>query len=480
MYQKKKEGLASLLLAILIFSCGGPSKNQEVPDSEERVQAFENFKAKLPEAKLPYERSPHIDDKLDRSELDSSAVQQFIDPQLFDSECACQYLRGEVLLETEHYSALLFPLEWNAGTTYELFTYTPGGQVINKFEFAKAAETSLFGQITEDGLIRQVQIESFLEEVEGVLPSADTRQLRYFQITSEGKIEPARFSESPAAPWLGKWHLQTPHESTAGELSLLPDRPGHLYFQLLYVSQFGNKTRDASGLALIENQGRTAASLQYGCITMERAVDEIRLQGACLDALDANFSGQYLRGNRFAYRYLQRDEGQSDDFCDVFQVYDEQHRAFTFPAEVRAALDCSSLLGLSPDWQTLIFDNEVGVATYDFESSTVTQLIPLTRELEGLSSLAWSPDGRKAAFVEIQQEALPHRTRIHILSFPPKQIEHDQFDVPVHFACGGACFSIPYEDFWIGEDDKLYYLDDIAVKTGEEGQHIAPQVLELK
>lgn len=462
-----------LLGCVLTLLCHCTSNREPVQDHS-FIQAIE----KLPRAKLPLEIHYPTLGNLTTPALDSQFVAQFIDKDLYNSECSCMYHQGSILMQESNFVALLLPLEWNAGTTYELRTFTPAGQAISQLKFAQLSEESISGWMDSTGLIRQVLVESFMEEEEGLSPAQ--RQLKYFRIKADGQIQATSNPDDVTHAWLGQWNWQTPFDGSEGSLYIGPDKNNHIRIEFLHTYKHGQQTRDYSGVALIEEEGQSASSLELGCLQLRRTAQGIQVDGDCLESWDANFSGHYLSEERFPYRYLAKNDSLSDDFCDAYQVWDARHSLISLPENIQEQLNCTGQMGLSPDWQKLLYADSEGISLFDFNTQEQQALIPLQSNLDGLSDLAWASDGKKAAFVEIQQDAIESRTRLHIISFQNQQISTRYFDIPVHFFCGSTCLSIPYEDFWWDEEGNIRYLDDLKVKQLEDpSDAVEAEILEL-
>lgn len=458
-------------ISTLLFHC--TSSQKSTPDN-----AFALALEQFPQATLPLEIHYPTIGNLDTPALDSQFVAQFIDNDLYRSECSCMYYQGAILMQESEFVALLLPLEWNAGSTYELRTFTPTGQAISQIKFAQSSEESISGWIDSSGLIRQVLVESFMEEEEGLSPAQ--RQLKYFQIQKDGQIQPVSDSADITQAWHGQWNWQTPFDGSEGTLTIGPDKRNHIRIEFIHTYKHGQQTRDYSGVALIEEEGRSASSLELGCLHLRRTAQGIEVDGNCIESWDANFSGHYLSEEAFPYRYLAKNDSLSDDFCDTYQVWDARHSPVSLPANIQEQLNCAGQMGLSPDWQKLLYADSKGIIAFDFNTQDQQELIPLQSNLDGLSDLAWASDGKKAAFVEIQQDAIASRTRLHILSFQNQEITTQYFDVSVHFFCGSTCLSIPYEDFWWDDEGNIRYLDDLKVKQLEDpSDTVEPEILEL-
>lgn len=471
--------MLKIIQKLLLLSCISTSlfyctSSQDPAGDDSFALAIEKF----PQANLPLEIHYPTIGNLDMPALDSPFVAQFIDEELYSSECSCMYHQGMILLQESEFVALLFPLDWNAGTTYELRTFSPNGQAISDIKFAQSSEESISGWIDSSGLIRQVLVESFLEEEEGLSPS--NRQIKYFQIQQNGQILPAPSQGEVTQAWHGQWNWQTPFDGSEGTLSIGPDKLNHIRIEFLHTYQNGQRTRDYSGVALIEEEGQSASSLELGCLQLRRTAQGIAVDGNCMESWDADFSGHYLSEDKFPYRYLAKNDSLSDDFCDAYQIRDARHNTVSLPPDIQQQLNCAGQMGLSPDWQKLLYADSKGISVFDFNTQDQQELILLQANLDGLSDLAWARDGQKAAFVEIQQDAIESRTRLHILSFEGQQISTQYFDVSIHFFCGGTCLSIPYEDFWWDEEGNIRYLDDLKMKQLEDpSDTVEPEILEL-
>ncbi len=463
-----------LLLACICTSLFYCTASEEPTQGYSFAHTIEQF----PQVNLPLEIYYPTIGNLDTPALDSQFVVQFIDKDLYNSECSCMYGQGKIVKQENEYVALLLPLDWNAGITYELRTFTPTGQVISQIKFAQSGEESISGWIDSTGLIRQVSVESFMEEEEGLSP--DQRQVKFFQIQKDGRIQATTSPADVTQAWLGEWNWQTPFDGSEGTLFIGPDKNNHIRIEFLHTYKYGQQTRDYSGVALIEEEGQSASSLELGCLQLRRTSQGIEVDGNCIESWDANFSGHYLSQEAFPYRYFAKNDSLSDDFCDVYQVWDARHAPVSLPANIQEQLNCAGQMGLSPDWQKLLYADSKGLIAFDFNTQEQQELIALQTNLDGLSDLAWASDGKNAAFVEIQQDAIESRTRLHIISFKDQQISTHYFDVSVHFFCGSTCLSIPYEDFWWDEKGNIRYLDDLKVKQLEDpSTTVEPEILEL-
>lgn len=301
-WTQKKLGLLGLL-GFLFLACEGPQQPQtpdlpaapqEKETNRDNQALFAAFVANLPKAKLPYEKPLDWQGEDMGQPLDSQSVVRYIDSLLFESECSCQYYQGIVLLEKAQYTAIAFPLDWNAGTSIELRTYTKEGKQIDYFEFVKAFETSLASYLTEEGLIRRLTIDHDLESPDQAI-SNKSRQVAFFQISPTGKIQPTNVPKESADAWIGQWQRQTTDPASNGTLDVLPDKHGHLSFHFYHN---GDQTRDFAGLALVEGKGgNQAASLSHGCLSFFKEEKGIRVVGNCIESLGVDFSGIYLNRN---------------------------------------------------------------------------------------------------------------------------------------------------------------------------------------
>ncbi|MEZ5042925.1 MAG: hypothetical protein R2828_23725 [Saprospiraceae bacterium] len=202
-WTKKQLGLLSLL-GFLFLACEGtqqikttdlPAVSQEKEPNKDNEGLFAAFVANLPKAKLPYEKPLDWQGEDMGQPLDSQSVVRYIDSLLFESECSCQYYQGIVLLEKAQYTAIAFPLDWNAGISIELRTYTKEGKQIDYFEFVKVFEISLNSYLTDEGLIRRLTIDHDLESSDQEI-STKSQQVAYFQISPEGFIKPVDTPEN--------------------------------------------------------------------------------------------------------------------------------------------------------------------------------------------------------------------------------------------------------------------------------------------
>lgn len=149
---------------------------------------------------------------------------------------------------------------------------------------------------------------------------------------------------------------------------------------------------------------------------------------------------------------------ESDPLCPVWGVFDQRDNPVEVPAEIEKALACPMIGAISPDGRYLLIDDGFAIKLLDFSTQKVATLLSLHDDSDGCSDGLWSPDGRRVAFVNVNQNRYKNRTMLFVLTIEDgEMIEKRKLDREIHMVCGSYCASDAGEDFWFKDHETIAY-----------------------
>lgn len=168
------------------------------------------------------------------------------------------------------------------------------------------------------------------------------------------------------------------------------------------------------------------------------------------------------------FQLIQEDDGAS---CFRHTVQDSKGDEVKLPKRVKKGLDCPYSIGLHGVFLSYVVDLEVRL--YNLEAQEDHLLFTLYDDIDGFSSPAWTKDGRKVAYIVINQEQNHgYKSFCRIVYCELKEdgalLKKRKFDRPVNFECGSICSAEPEVDFMFDEADQLIYRNHLMYTDGEE------------
>jgi hypothetical protein len=126
------------------------------------------------------------------------------------------------------------------------------------------------------------------------------------------------------------------------------------------------------------------------------------------------------------------------------------------PTLERALIGPSPVLSFSPDSAMLIFGGPDTLRLYEPATGALRTVFTCDTLYEGSSDAIWTDDGRRLAFVQVDQELLPERTRMVVIDLgPPSAVS--TFDVRIRYYVASRAGSDAGRDFWFAAPDTLEY-----------------------
>lgn len=477
----KNHALILFLVSLLLFTftaCQDNDTNQKpAPEITTKTNNHKHFQTMLetfPALKLPFQKEVNAQnwtDELGPTLTDSTFIIQYLDPHFFaDEERTYGYHQPAKLPLSENYEALIIPFGWNAGSDFLLHTYRADGSLIDTFMFAtlKGDMYRMESHIDQSGVIRRAKVSLLYDERKGTF--YDVYPLvTYYQLKEDGQIERISAPYGTADDWVGRWQLASPYPGVHGNLSIEPQQVDQFRFDVSLTVEPSMRTRDFSSEAKVDND---VAQAQSDRCPLQFKLDNnrIQLKGACQDDAMANFTGIYLKYPDYREKYLQEDPDNSFASCIAYKLIDDSYQVITLPEQVQLWMECPSLLRLSFDWRYLIGHDAEHLNAYEFQTQKIIPILALADNSDGLSNLIWSPNGEKAAFVEVNQDDFPERTRLHIIDFSqrqPRYVRH--FDLKINFSCASICFSTAWSDYSWKDDQTIVYGTYEAIPYDQEG-----------
>lgn len=110
---------------------------------------------------------------------------------------------------------------------------------------------------------------------------------------------------------------------------------------------------------------------------------------------------------------------------------------------------------VSRDGSRLITHDDGDIYLLELTTQKKRSMGKMPESLEGYSAALWAPGNEKVAFVGVNQGEFSEGAKVYVIELDKKAIR--DFDVPVHFECGGICSSEPGKDFWWDTSDRIRY-----------------------
>ncbi len=144
--------------------------------------------------------------------------------------------------------------------------------------------------------------------------------------------------------------------------------------------------------------------------------------------------------------------------CWVYKVVDDQGRPVSLPKAFEDALDCPNVISVRG--AVLTVNVGLDIRQLDLKGKQERTLFTVYKDNEGVSGPVFSPDGRRMAFVVIDQmkrHGQKESGRIIMVDTQASPPSLRKFDRAVHFQCGSSCFSVAKRDFGFKDSNTLFY-----------------------
>lgn len=157
--------------------------------------------------------------------------------------------------------------------------------------------------------------------------------------------------------------------------------------------------------------------------------------------------------------YQLKETGSSGS-CSNYQIVDENGSIPSLPFEVLQALQCPVMLHLKGD--TITFLSSSGPSLHIISQAKTMLLVSGYPDADGVSGPAWSPSGKRVAFVFLSQNrtlGFRYACRIVIVELDQqaKPFKIMYFDRPVQYVCGSICGSDAGSDFFFVDENNFVY-----------------------
>ena len=262
--------------------------------------------------------------------------------------------------------------------------------------------------------------------------------------------------------WLGTWAWANDLALQEGILEIKPIENDSIEFDLSLL--WGEDMNVRSLFGKIKAEGDTLFFNQGGCnlemIKKEKTIIVKHHNSEdCEESMGVDFSRVYFK-NRYPITLVEYPEGGYAS-CFVFKIENEKGQFLKMRKEVEEGLDCPSLIDNSPNRHFLIYVHNNRVKMLDFSSDKSQVVTSFEHATDGASDIIWQADGRLFAFVTINQDDVPHRTRLHVLEIEDRKIaQKKHYDIPINYMCGSSCFSTGGEDFWWEDEQTIGYYSE--------------------
>ena len=167
---------------------------------------------------------------------------------------------------------------------------------------------------------------------------------------------------------------------------------------------------------------------------------------------------------------FRRVEASSYGSCWVYKIVDEEGQPVLLPKAFADALDCPCVISVRGSVLTI----NVGwtIRQLDLRSKQERTLFSVYKDNEGISGPVFSPDGRRVAFVVIDQHKRHGQKasgRIIVVDTQSDPPALRKFDRGLHYVCGSTCFSTEGRDFGFKGSDTLFYrTHEMGPEPGQE------------
>ncbi len=138
----------------------------------------------------------------------------------------------------------------------------------------------------------------------------------------------------------------------------------------------------------------------------------------------------------------------------IYQVIDSHGNQITLPETVQKAAVSPYIFSISPMNDFLIFNFDYKIMNWEIGSKETETLVTLFSDSDGLSDIAYSNDGKKMAFVNINQNRYPKLCKLFVLHLlDGHMVKKLKYDVPAFFICGSRCFA-----------ENVFFLNDTTIR----------------
>ena len=156
--------------------------------------------------------------------------------------------------------------------------------------------------------------------------------------------------------------------------------------------------------------------------------------------------------------------------CSTYAVVDEQGQSVALPTAFADALDCPNIVSVRGDVLTINVGLEI--RQINLRGHQERTLFSVFKDNEGISGPAYAPDGRRVAFVVIDQLKLHGQKssgRIIVVDTQSSPPQLRKFDRDLHFSCGSSCFSRQGRDFGFKDAKTLFFrMHELGLEPGKE------------
>lgn len=153
-------------------------------------------------------------------------------------------------------------------------------------------------------------------------------------------------------------------------------------------------------------------------------------------------------------------EVPGDASCTSYYITDIDLNPIKVTEEVQKNLQCPSVLSIHKNGLIMYANDRL--LWYNIQTKQMSVLVSLYRDIDGVSDVTWSPDGKKMMFAIINQQrkyGYKEFVRIMVLEVNEngKVSSKRKFDRPVNYSCGSICSSFPGDDFRFIDDNTIEY-----------------------
>lgn len=156
--------------------------------------------------------------------------------------------------------------------------------------------------------------------------------------------------------------------------------------------------------------------------------------------------------------------------CWTYKVVDAQGQTVSLPKAFVDALDCPYVISVRG--AVLTISVGLDIRQVDLKSKQERTLFTVYKDNEGVSGPVFSPDGRRVAFVVIDQmkrHGQKASGRIIVVDAQTSPPSLRKFDRSLHFECGSSCFSVAKRDFGFKDSNTLFYRKhEMGPEPGQE------------